>query len=106
MSLGSVRFHRKTEPEVGYVFGFLEWSVIDFRKTKISKTKKTERNCWFKPNALPINPLYLNHDLKKKGIPSAVDFPHCAESEEGPQALPTQMCRGWGSNPGPSGYRR
>jgi len=23
-----------------------------------------------------------------------------------PQALPTQMCRGWGSNPGPSGYRR
>ena len=21
-----------------------------------------------------------------------------------PQALPTQMCRGWGSNPGPSGY--
>jgi len=23
-----------------------------------------------------------------------------------PQALPTQMCGGWGSNPGPSGYRR
>ena len=23
-----------------------------------------------------------------------------------PQVLPTQMCRGWGSNPGPSGYRR
>ena len=23
-----------------------------------------------------------------------------------PQALSTQMCRGWGSNPGPSGYRR
>ena len=23
-----------------------------------------------------------------------------------PQALPTQMCRGWGSNPGPSCYRR
>ena len=23
-----------------------------------------------------------------------------------PQALPTQMCRGWGSNPGPSSYRR
>ena len=23
-----------------------------------------------------------------------------------PQALPTQMYRGWGSNPGPSGYRR
>ena len=23
-----------------------------------------------------------------------------------PQTLPTQMCRGWGSNPGPSGYRR
>ena len=21
-----------------------------------------------------------------------------------PHALPTQMCRGWGSNPGPSGY--
>ena len=23
-----------------------------------------------------------------------------------PQTLPTQMCRGWGSNPGPSSYRR
>jgi len=37
---------------------------------------------------------------KKKGVPSAVGFPHCAGSEEGlffkPQALPTQMCRDWG----------
>jgi len=50
------------------------------------------------------------NQLHKKGVPSAVGFPHCAGSGEGlffkPQALPTQMCRGWSSNPGPSGYRR
>ena len=41
------------------------------------------------------------YTIIKRGVPSAVGFPHCAGSGEGlffkPQALPTQMCRGWGS---------